>query len=116
MRLRRQRMLKLGAHAVNLSLDGVAGNRAFGPTFGHHGAHPQPRKRKNRWISGYFCSGVWHLNGATVQSKVRGTRPDFSCQHGLKLGSCLQPLHGQARALPSEIRQPGACGLWRGVR
>jgi hypothetical protein len=51
-----------------------------------------------------------------VQSKVRGTRPDFSCQHGLKLGSCLQPLHGQARALPSEIRQPGACGLWRGVR
>ncbi|MFM2262270.1 MAG: hypothetical protein RI959_946 [Pseudomonadota bacterium] len=116
---------RISAYGINLPTQRVARDRVFGPTFGQHYAQP----------SGFFGEqalwGTFALH--QVQGKVRCFDARRRFEHSIKLrfvayalhvGQRTQPCnacivektHPSAPVRPKQIRDPGACGLWRGVR
>lgn len=60
-----ERSIEIGAHAVDLTFDGIACDGSFGPTLGHHGAHPQiVDGKERRYLRRCRCRGVMHDNGS----------------------------------------------------
>ena len=112
-----RREAKAGAHAVDLALDAVAGDRPPGPALGHHRAdpglvaHAEQGRGPGRPAALGRCgnpfgagwprlgpgNGGRRREGCAMQHEMRGPGDGAACHRCLELCPGLEPLHGVGR-------------------
>jgi hypothetical protein len=89
------------AHVVNLALDGVAGDGAFGPAFGYQcadcGAVQREAFVKNGAARRGGLGGLGGIKAAKVQHEMVATGLHRAGHRRLELGAGAQSLHGSDR-------------------
>ena len=103
-------MQKIGAHGVDLPLDGIARDGPFGPAFGNHRPDPLVVNRKQRRCLNRFagrCMQAFGVQRIAVQCEVRRSCNNGAGKYCLELGSRFKPLH--LRQALAQERQTANC-------
>ena len=92
------------AHVVDLALDGIAGDGAFGPALGNQGADPRLVPHSKQGLRSFGPRPWFGGRRVRASSPCDATRSARSgttvraCHHGLELRPGLEPLHVGQRA------------------